>query len=172
MSFESDSEKKTPMKTTQIQRNNAGLNAAGDPPRCRQPPPNTLSADRVHGMLPARNTPPKNHHGSCRSAMGVKYRAKCSCTKKNSRKSDNRRAASQCQGTVMARNNGSPHFTYSRRHGDASREYRLNRINTAAGMAAATNPLVSTPKPVAAHANSIQRRGRAACCADRKAARL
>ncbi len=63
MSFESESEKKTPMKTTQIHRNSVESNAPGDACR-RQPPPNTRSADSVHGTLPARNTPPKNHHGS------------------------------------------------------------------------------------------------------------
>src|ERR1700682_2769317 len=130
MSFESDSEKKTPMNTTQTHRNIVGWNlppAAGV--RARQPPPNTRNAGKVHGILPAKNTPAKNHHGSWRSAAGVKYRATCSCTKKNSRKSDSRLAASQCQGTVMTRNSGRPHLTCSRRHGAKSREYALYRIN-------------------------------------------
>src|SRR5260370_41914177 len=72
MSFESDSEKNTPMKTTQIHRNRAGSKAAGDARR-RQPPQSTRSADRVHGILPAKNTPPKNHHRSPRSAMGAQH---------------------------------------------------------------------------------------------------
>src|SRR5579863_1677119 len=101
MSFESDSEKNTTMNTTQIHRNSAGSKAADDGEgRRRQPPQSTRKAGSVHGMLPARNTAPKNHHGSWRSAIGVKYRATCSRTKKNSRKSSRRRAASQCQGTV------------------------------------------------------------------------
>src|SRR5271165_818649 len=173
MSFESDSEKKTPMNTTQIHRNSTGWKAP--PPagaHLRQPPPNARSADRVKGTLPAKNTAPKNHHGSWRSAMGVKYRARCSRTKKNSRKSGSRRAASQCQGTVMTRNSGRPQATLSLRHGPKSREYALYSSSTATGKAAATRPLVSTPKAVAAQASIIHALGRVEVCASRKAARL
>ncbi len=121
MSLESDREKKTPMNTTQIHRNRLGSNSAGGARR-RQPPSSTRTAGTVHGTLPARNTPAKNHQGSWRSAIGDRYRATCSCTKKNCRKSGSRRAASQCQGTVMHRNSGSPHFRHSRRQGAKSRE--------------------------------------------------
>ncbi len=62
MSLESDSEKNTPMNTIQIQRNSSGSNAPGAARR-RHPDPNTRSAGSVHGTLPAKNTPAKNHHG-------------------------------------------------------------------------------------------------------------
>ncbi len=69
-----ESEKNTPMNTTQIHRNSTGWNSPprlegpvpGAPPptpRRRHPPANTRSAEKVQGMLPARNTPPKNHQG-------------------------------------------------------------------------------------------------------------
>src|ERR1700730_15994127 len=171
MSFESEREKKTPMNTIQIHRNRAGSKRSGAARR-RHPKPRARSAGSVQGKLPAKNTPAKNHQGASRSALGVKYRARCSCTKKNSRKSGSRCAASQCQGTVIARNSGRPHFTCSRRQGAKSREYPLYRIRTATGMAAATRPLVSTPQPAAAHATNIQRRECAAACASKNAAKL
>src|ERR1700675_3983703 len=109
MSFESDNKKKTPIKITQIHRNTVGWNSppVGDT-LFRHPPPSTRSADTVQGKLPARNTAAKNHHGSSRSATGVRYRARCSCTKKNSRKSGRRCAATQCQGTGRGRNKDNP----------------------------------------------------------------
>ena len=48
--------------------------------------------------------------------------------------------------------------TGKRRHGEKSLEYTEYRSNTAAGMAAATSPLVNTPSAAAAQATSIQRR--------------
>src|SRR5579864_1551039 len=97
MSFESEIEKNTQVNTTQIHRNRVGLNW---PRGARQPLASTRKAGTVQGTVPARNTQPKNHQGSWRSAMGVKKRAKCSRMKKNCRKSSSRWAASQCQGTV------------------------------------------------------------------------
>ncbi len=95
MSFESEIEKNTQMKTTHIHRNKLGLN---EPRGLRQPLTSTRNAGTVQGTVPARKTQPKNHQGSRRSAMGVKKRAKCSRTKKNCRKSLSRCAASAMPG--------------------------------------------------------------------------
>src|ERR1700723_1618707 len=118
MSFESEMEKNTPMNTTHIHRNKVGLNW---PRGLRQPLTSTRNAGTVQGTVPAKKTQPKNHQGSWRSAMGVKKRAKCSRMKKNCRKSRSRCAASQCQGTVMAKNSGRPHRSCSLRQGEKSR---------------------------------------------------
>src|SRR6202020_1736951 len=122
MSFESEIEKNTQMNTTHIQRNKVGLNW---PRGVRQPLRSTRSAGTVQGTVPAKKTQPKNHQGSRRSAMGVKKRAQCSRTKKNCRKSPSRCAASACQGTVTAKNNGGQTLRCSLRQGEKSREYRL-----------------------------------------------
>ena len=69
-----------------------------------------------------------------------------------------RSAAIQCQGTAMARNNGRPNAACKRRQGEKSREYAEYRSSTAAGMTAATSPLVRTPSAAAPQATNIQRR--------------
>ena len=70
MSFESESEKNTQVNTTQIHRNKRGTELPAE--GCASRSASTRSAGTVHGTVPAKNTQPKNHHGSWRSAMGVK----------------------------------------------------------------------------------------------------
>src|ERR1700727_18052 len=110
MSLELESEKNRQTKTTQIHRNKAGLNG---PRGVRQPVTSTRNAGTVQGTVPARKTQPKDHQGSSHSGSACKKCAKCSEMKKTSRKPLSRFAASQCQGTVTARNSGKPHFRCS-----------------------------------------------------------
>src|SRR5512135_1388616 len=107
MSFELEKEKKRKMKRTQQKRNRRS-SARRYSSRSSQAARTARRANASHGRRPAITIGRKNQNGWYRECIFVVNRRKCSCTKKNQRKSGFARCTRITHGRAIARNMASP----------------------------------------------------------------